>query len=53
MLVLVHSFSYNRLNSTVKQMEKIAVMQGPIVFRLHLFQGAAQETASCGGRVRS
>lgn len=34
-------------------MEKIAVTQRPIAFRLHLFQGAAQETASCGGRVRS
>lgn len=30
-------------------MEKIAVTQGPIAFRLHLFQGPAQETASCGG----
>ena len=53
MLVPVHSFSSNRLDTTAKQMEKIAVTQGPISFRLHLFQGPAPETASCGGRVRS
>lgn len=38
---------------TGKQMEKIAVTQGPIAFCLHLFPGPAPETASCGGRVRS
>lgn len=53
MLGPLYSFNSNGPNSTAKQMEKIAVTQGPIIFRLHLFQGLAQETASCGGCVRS
>lgn len=39
-------------DGAAQQMEKIAVMQGPVASRLHLFQGPALETASCGGRVR-
>lgn len=42
-----------RPHGAAKQMEKIAVTQGPVALRVHLFQGPAQETASCGGRVRS
>lgn len=49
MAIPAHRFAFNRPNSTARQTENIAVTEGPTVFRLHLFQCPARETASCGG----